>query len=268
MKNKKRLLIAVAAMGLVAAATAGVGTAAWFQTSSATAAINKDAGITGSITVNDPDVELEDLAAKITFSVALSDSTIGLSTWDSSTMKTGILPDTVASDANASTIAANFRSETVDSPYTGYVGIYAVTAVLSDDSTAEEKLAAGHDAQWKSAVYAQRTVAKHVQFTCTTVGDSDDMGADEVFFYCAASNTTYAKANEGVSGTSGKTQGLGCTVEDLITISEGAMTGVKAAQTIGYLYVRLEGSLRVHTGTSYAVTLTATATDGAAAANA
>ena len=36
MKNKKKLLIAVAAMGLFAVATAGVGTAAWFTASSAT----------------------------------------------------------------------------------------------------------------------------------------------------------------------------------------------------------------------------------------
>lgn len=40
MKNKKKLLIAVAAMGLLAVGTAGVGTAAWFQTT-AQAAFNK-----------------------------------------------------------------------------------------------------------------------------------------------------------------------------------------------------------------------------------
>ena len=183
-------------------------------------------------------------------------------------MKTGVLPDTVASDANASVIAANFRPETVNSPYTGYVGIYPVTAVLSDDSTEAEQSAPGHDAAWKAAVYASKDTVKHVQFTCTTTGSASALGNDEVYFYAlAGESATYDKSKEGVSGASGKTQGVGCSVESLINISGGAMTGVKSAQTIGYLYVRLEGSLRVHVSDSYSVTLTATSADGAAAAN-
>ncbi|MCR5185390.1 MAG: hypothetical protein K6C32_04880 [Bacilli bacterium] len=55
MKNKKFMLLAVGAMGLVAVATAGVGTAAWFEA-------NNNTTITGSATktytVADPEIDI------------------------------------------------------------------------------------------------------------------------------------------------------------------------------------------------------------------
>ncbi len=50
MKNKKLVLIATAAMGVVALGTAGVGTAAWFQASSAATLTDKSAA--GTVTVS------------------------------------------------------------------------------------------------------------------------------------------------------------------------------------------------------------------------
>ena len=65
MKNKKKLLVAVAAMGLLAVGTAGVGTAAWYQ-----AAQKATLSSATKYTVTTSAGTLDDIALKVVFTIS------------------------------------------------------------------------------------------------------------------------------------------------------------------------------------------------------
>lgn|GEM_PF-1796337 len=249
-------------------------TFAWFQASTKAATIQQDQSVTGSLSVDKTQVELDLLKAKITFAVDLTNQHIDLTTWgtgdNAEKLYTGVVPSTLDPAANKATVASNVQlGDAIASPYTDHVLILPVTAVLSDTSDQSEQNQTGHAAEWKAAVYAKRSETRKVTFSYDGIASSSILGANEVYFYCASGTQgTYTKASEGVSGALGKRQQLDVTIEQLINIENNAMTSVKAAVTIGYLYVRYEGTERVHTSNSYSVTLAAEAGTGAAVDNA
>ncbi len=80
MKNKKLLLVAVGAMGLVAVATAGVGTAAWYSATSNATVNAGTAAMTNTVSGSESSVAALNLYAK--FTVAQTVATAALTSSD------------------------------------------------------------------------------------------------------------------------------------------------------------------------------------------
>ena len=168
MKNKKKLLIAVAAMGLLAVGTAGVGTAAWYQVT-ASATLNAVATST-SVGTKSSSVADAEYYVKVTYSGSA-------------------LADVSLSDPNGNswaTVGGYLRPATGATPYSttsSTVGDYVVTihatengAALTggDLATAKANLqAAGTD------YYVTATGSTYVRLTLTNPTSGSGTAAEK-----------------------------------------------------------------------------------------
>ena len=246
---------------------------AWFKAANSLT-LDRAATNSGTLTVEKTSASVT-MAAKVNFVVEDPGlKQVELTTWVSSALKKGTVPENLSPSASAGDIAANVRL--VDATVADETYKLAVKAYVTDDSTEEEKAEAGHDAAWLAGMetYQNDTTTKnHVTYSyANTDGTGSVLLTNEVFFYCA-SDETYTEGHEGISGASGKTQQLDVDMKslyvdgnDLDSDPDHWATSADPV-TIGYLYVRFEGSLRVHTQNSYTAVIAAAAASGAAAAN-
>lgn len=196
--------------------------------------------------------EVEDPGAKL----------IELTTWDSGVLKKGTVPvGGVVGDVNLTT--ATVADETY---------VLAVKAWITDDSADD---GTGHADRFFAGLQSSSSETRKVTYSYTGKTPSNTiLGTGDVYFYCAATSTTYTEASEGISGASGKRQQLSVSVSDLLYDSNedsvvDAYNNASNKKTIGYLYVRFEGSTRIHSDSNtYTATIDATAGTSAAANNA
>ena len=120
MKNKKLLLVATAALGVLALGTAGAATAAWFTASDA-ATIKSASGSTGSITAQESTVDVGDFT--ITVAVSVDDGDVVLSK-NQETPYTAVLVNGVEQEASkpAGTVWASTVTVKYSVAYDGTTG--------------------------------------------------------------------------------------------------------------------------------------------------
>ena len=251
MKNKKKLLIAVAAMGLLAVGTAGVGTAAWFVASQ-NVSITADDTPNGTFTVGQTSIELT-LTAEIHFVAGNpNDASVQLTTWGKSDALA--VSGTAAENTRLLTGAkANAGAAvTYSVPTTGwtYIPVYAWIEATNNG---------GDAGAWRQAITdAGSGYTGTVKYTYSNAVDTGNLLlATELFGYAANTTTptAYAKASESSFSTY-STTGVTFTAsaKDLITSHESEATKL----LIGHLVLRAEGSLRDHdTSKTYAATIAA-----------
>ena len=238
------------------------GILAWFQATVSAANVLEAATNSGTLTVEKTTANVG-YDATIHFEVeSAASKLIELTTWDGNDLKKGTVPvGGVTTDVNL--VDATIADETY---------VLAVNAWITDDSTND---GTGHADRFFAGLQSASTETRKVTYTYT---NTDDTGAlltnEEVYFYCATTNGGYGKGSEGVSGESGKRQQLSVSVNDLLYDSDDdeendTYHDASNKLIIGYLFVRFEGSKRIHNeNTTYTATIIATAGRGAAANNA
>ena len=240
MKNKKLMLVAVAAMGLVAAGTAGVGTAAWFQAESATqlAMTNSD---TKEMTVGYTQfgTSVGNVAVTLTFEEQTSSKVLGLVTYLASDPDEGgpkVAGWNQCYRTEAGTEVWNSNSAPTNAYGTGANAYYRVYKIK---------------ATWHpSANQVASTIADHVINGKVTVSDSKSEGSGKIWLTTTAPNTDGKTSTPASAPTTAATSFVKF---DIGAASSWTADADNTAYSTSYVCVMIDGA--VHT-TNDAVTAT------------
>ena len=138
MKNKKLLLVATAALGVLALGTAGVGTAAWFVAADNT--VTKITAETGTLDVVDNSAQAGDVYVKVTWG---TDNGDGKVVYTNELGKTYYYVGSVGESTKIGPITPDGSTYMATSNYTFTVSLHGNAAGTSDPSAEALKSAAG-----------------------------------------------------------------------------------------------------------------------------
>lgn len=178
--------------------------------------------------------------ATINVKYTVPSKNVNLTTWSGNDIKKGTVPPNVTDNSNVTLVDASLSDDTF---------AIEVLAYLTDTST--NKSEEGHDAAWAAGVkgLTENAASKTLTFSYDQDVDTGTLLLDTEVYFCAAKSTAaaaaYAKASEGVSGAEGKTQSFAINAKDLIDSNVGEANATR----VGWLYVRIEGSVRQHDNT-------------------
>ena len=208
MKNKKKLLVAVAAMGLLAVGTAGVGTAAWYAADSMGVKANETTNISTAKTAN-----LSDLV--ITANYAGTGGASAIKAVELTQASDGVTKVWNGADAvPASNQGSLVKSERIKLTFTGasmtnYVGLtYTVTMKATGQLRIATSTNAASDAAWTTnnyvSTYSAATAYDDVSHTFTG-GTGVAIGTITI---ASASTFTYASLLDIDGNSEVETDGL------------------------------------------------------------
>ncbi len=216
MKNKKLLLVATAAMGVLALGTAGVGTLAWY-TSTASMSFTKEAMNQSTLTVAENDISERDLKATVHLSATPTNAN-------------GVLLSSWKDDGNV--LYTNYTDSAGDPHWSTEGKLYEVFSLkmwITRDANSQ-----GTQNEWDTAKAASQKTAT---YTITLTSHANITAESDVVFWTstAQDGNTYTKARETAGVAAAKT--LAVAIADLPTTESTVQ---------GYLLVRIEGKNQNH----------------------